>query len=127
MNGAGRTGERGSVTVVTAAIAGVMVALTLFTADLGAVLVARERARASADAAALAAVQELALPSSGTPEQHASDYAQRNGGSLVTCECPAGSREATVRVRVAIGHLFLVPAGRTIEATAHAVIDLPGA
>ena len=119
--------ERGSVTVVTAAIAGVMVTLTLFTADLGAVLVARERARAAADAAALAAAQELALPSSGTPAQQASDYAQRNGGTLMTCDCAAGSLEATVQVRVAIAHLFLVPGGRTMEATARAVVDLPGA
>jgi secretion/DNA translocation related TadE-like protein len=120
-----RTGERGSVTIVTAAIAGVMVALTLFIADLGSVLIARERARASADAAALAAAQELALPSSGTPETQAADYARRNGGNLMECVCAAGSREATVRVQVEIGHLFLVPGSRTLETTAHAVVDLP--
>jgi secretion/DNA translocation related TadE-like protein len=118
-------GERGSVTIVTAAVVGVMVALTLFTADLGSVLMARERARASADAAALAAAQELALPTSGTPEEQAAGYAQRNGGSLIDCACAVGSLEATVRVRVRIGHLFLVPGIRTIETTAHAVVDLP--
>ncbi len=117
--------ERGSVTIVTAAVAGVMVALTLFTADLGAVLVSRERARAAADAAALAAAQELALPTSGTPQGQAADYAQRNGGTMISCACAAGSLEATVRVRVDIGHLFLVPGTRTIETTAHAVVDLP--
>jgi secretion/DNA translocation related TadE-like protein len=119
--------ERGSVTVVTAAIAGVMVASTLFTADLGTVLIARERARASADAAALAAAQELALPTSGTPQEQATDYAVRNGGSLVDCECVAGTQEATVRVRVSIDHLFLFPGSRVVEATARAVVDLPGA
>ena len=41
------------------------------------------------------------------------------------CVCAAGSREATVRVQVEIGHLFLVPGSRTLETTAHAVIDLP--
>ena len=122
-----RRGERGSVTVVTAAIAGVMVALTLFTADLGAVLVARERARAAADAAALAAAQELALPSANTPVEQASEYARRNDGELITCECPAGSLEATVRVRVAIGHMFLIPAGRSVEVTARAIVELPTA
>lgn len=120
-----KAGERGSVTIVTAAVVGVMVALTLFTADLGSVLIARERARASADAAALAAAQELALPTSGTPQEQAADYAQRNGGILLDCSCASGAREATVRVRVQIGHLFLVPGTRTIETTAHAVVDLP--
>lgn len=119
-------GERGSVTVVTAGIAGVMVALTLFTADLGSVLIARERARASADAAALAAAQELALPTTGTPQDQAADYASRNGAELVSCTCPSGAHEAIVSVRVMIPHLFLVPGARTTEASARAVVDLPG-
>jgi secretion/DNA translocation related TadE-like protein len=118
-------GERGSVTVVAAGIAGVMVALTLFTADLGSVLIARERARASADAAALAAAQELALPTTGTPQDQAADYANRNGAELVSCTCPAGALEAVVSVRVSIPHLFLVPGARTAEASARAVVDLP--
>lgn len=121
-----RVSERGSVTIVTAAIAGVMVVLTLFTADLGAVLVTRERARASADAAALAAAQELAMPTSGTPQQQAADYAARNGGRLTSCVCEVNTGEATVSVTVSIPHLFLVPGPRTVGATARAVVDFPG-
>jgi len=120
-----RRPERGSVTVVTAAIAGVMVVLTMGAADLGKVLIVRERARAAADAAALAAAQELALPSETTPRDQAAFYADRNGGELTECTCEAGTLEARVQVRVAIGHLFLMSDLRSITADARAVVDVP--
>ena len=120
--------QRGSVTVVTAAIAGVMMVLTLGAADLGKVLVTRERARAAADAAALAAAQELALGSGGTtPTLQAADFAGRNGATLTSCVCSRGTLEATVTVDVVVGHLFLIPGDRKIRADARAVVDLPQA
>jgi secretion/DNA translocation related TadE-like protein len=118
--------ERGSVTIVISGVVAVVVFLTLGAADLGTTLIARERAHAAADAAALAAAQELALPSVSTPQQEAGDYAQRNGASLASCACAMGSREAVVGVRLAVGHLFLFPGQHWIEATSRAVVDIPG-
>jgi secretion/DNA translocation related TadE-like protein len=119
--------ERGSVTVVTAAIVGIMVVLTLGAADLGVALIARERAREAADAAALAAAQELALPGAGTPRDQAAEYAGRNGATLVGCGCEPGTLEAVVQVEVHVGHLFLMPGEHLIRASARAVVDVPGA
>ena len=118
-------GERGSVTIVTAGIVAIMVVLTLGAADLGAVLVARERARAAADSAALAAAQELAMPSTSSPQDLAADYAERNGGSLVSCSCEPGTQEAGVGVSIPVGHLFLFPGDHTVMAQARAVVEIP--
>ena len=119
-----RRSERGSVTVVTAAIVGIVVVLTLGAADLGAALVAREHAHEAADAAALAAAQELALPSSSSPQDQAAAFAQHNHATLVACTCAPGSFEAVVVVEVDIGHLFLVPGDHSVRSTARAVVDL---
>jgi secretion/DNA translocation related TadE-like protein len=116
--------ERGSVTVVTAAIVGIVVVLTLGAADLGAVLVAREHAHQAADAAALAAAQELALPSAGSPQDQAAAFARHNGASLVACTCAPGSLEALVEVEVDVGHLFLLPGAHLVRSSARAVVDL---
>ena len=123
-----RFGEQcGSVTIVTGGIVAIMVFLTLGAADLGAALLARERARAAADAAALAAAQELALPSTAEPAERALEYAGRNGAALIACTCPRGARDATVRVSIPIGHLFLFPGDYEVVAEARAVVDVPGA
>jgi secretion/DNA translocation related TadE-like protein len=110
--------------VVTAAVVGIMVVLTLGVADLGAALVAREHAHEAADAAALAAAQELALPSSGSPQDQAAAFAQHNGATLVACTCVPGSLEAVVEVEVDVGHLFLLPGSHAVRSRARAVVDL---
>ncbi len=122
----GFASERGSVSVVTAGIIAIMVILTLGAADLGSALIARERARAAADAAALAAAQELAIPSAGTPADHAAEYAERNGASLTDCTCEVGALEAIVRVSVPVGHMFLFPGEPSVTAQARAIVELPG-
>ena len=91
----------------------------------GAALIARERSHAAADAAALAAAQELAMPSGSLPQLEAADYADRNGASLVSCVCEMGGREALVRVSVTIDHLFLFPGTHAIESDSRAVVDIP--
>jgi secretion/DNA translocation related TadE-like protein len=116
--------DRGSVTIVTAAIVGIVIVLTLGAADLASALIARERAHQAADAAALAAAQELALPSSGSPQDQAAAFAQHNGATLVGCTCATGSLEAVVQVEVDVGHLFLLPGAHTVRSTARAVVDL---
>jgi hypothetical protein len=103
----------------------IMIFLTLGAADLGTALIARERAHAAADAAALAAAQELAMPSGSVPQIQAEDYADRNGASLLACACEPGSQEALVRVSVPIDHLFLFPGSHAVQSQARAVVDIP--
>ena len=117
--------ERGSVSVIIGGVVAIMIVLTLGAADLGTALIARERAHAAADAAALAAAQELAMPSGSLPQIQAVDYADRNGATLLTCACEPGSREALVRVSVAIRHLFLFPGTHAVESQSRAVVDIP--
>ena len=118
--------ERGSVSIVVAALAGVLLVLAMGEADLVRVFDAAAKAQTAADAAALAAAQALAIPDgSGTPEQLAGEYAARNGAVLETCGCEAGSFEATVSVRLPLGELFLLGGSRSVVAEARAVVDLP--
>ncbi len=118
--------ERGSITVVAAGVIAITVIATMGVADVGKALVARAHGQRAADAAALAAAQELALPTGRVPAEVAADLAARNGTALTACVCPAGSLEATVTVRADVGRLLLLPGDRTIEVMARAVVDLPG-
>jgi secretion/DNA translocation related TadE-like protein len=118
--------EDGSASVVVAAIVAGVLMLALCAADLAGVLVAASRAQTAADAAALAAAQDLAIPADRPPEELAADYADRNGGELRSCRCDPGTFEATVVVRVAVGHLFLFGDDRVVDATARAVVDIDG-
>lgn len=119
------TSERGSVSVVVAAAVGMALVVTMGAADVGRALVARARAEAVADLAALAAAQELALATGAEPTQIAADYADMNGTRLVSCSCPPGALEATVRVAVdARGFLLPLP-DRVVVGVARAVVDLP--
>ena len=118
--------ERGSVSVLVAAMAAVLVVLSLGAADVARVLTAASRAQTAADAAALAAAQELAIPEgTSTPVEFATSYAARNGAELSGCACEAGSFAVEVDVWVAAGSLFLGPDDLRVEASARAVVDLP--
>jgi hypothetical protein len=98
--------------------------LAAFAADLSRASVARGGAQAAADAAALAAAQELVAPSDATPGEAAAEYAAHNGARLVQCDCPVGGREATVTVEVEAELAFLDQT-RTVRATARAVVAAP--
>lgn len=117
--------ERGSVSVVVAAAVGMALVVTMGAADVGRALIARSRAEAVADLAALAAAQELALPSGIEPASFATDYAGRNGARLVSCTCAAGTPEAVVEVAVPIRGFLLPLADREVIGIARAVVDLP--
>lgn len=119
------SGERGSVSVVLAASLVIVLVLAMGTADLGRALVARSQARTAADAAALAAAQELAIPSGTDPAQLAATFAEANGAVLVACSCAVGTTEATVEVQVQVGDLWLIPSTATVTQRARAVVDLP--
>jgi secretion/DNA translocation related TadE-like protein len=120
-------GERGSVTVVTAAVVLVALVLSLGASDVGRALIARSRARTAADAAALAVAQELALPSGRDPSEVAVDYAMRNGAVVTACTCAVDTFDATVTVAITIGGFLLIAGARTVAASARAVVDLPRA
>lgn len=117
--------ERGSISIVVAAAVGMALVVTMGAADVGRALIARSRAEAVADLAALAAAQELALPSGIDPSAVAAEYADRNGGRLVSCSCSTGTSEADVEVAVPVRG-FLLPLGdRDVVGVARAVVDLP--
>jgi secretion/DNA translocation related TadE-like protein len=117
--------ERGSVTVLAAAVLLVAGSLALSGTDLLRALDGRARAQSAADAAALAAARELAIPTGVTPSAAAADYAERNGAVLVSCTCPTGSFEAVVTVQVTVDLVF-VGVDRTLRASARAVVASGG-
>lgn len=117
--------QRGSVSIVVAGVATFALVASLGVADVGKALVARARARAAADAAALAAAQELALPGGSQPAEVANDYAVRNGATIWSCVCAAGSLDAVVEVVMPIGPMFLASDSLDVHARARAVVDMP--
>jgi Flp pilus assembly protein TadG len=119
-------GDRGSVSIVVAAIVLLALVLSVGVADVARVLVARSHARTAADAAALAAAQELALPSGTESADVAAAYAELNGAILSTCICAAGTTDATVTVSIVVDGFLLVTGARTVTARARAVVDVPG-
>lgn len=120
-----RAGERGSITVVAVGVMALIVVLTMGAADVGVALIARAHAQQAADAAALAAAQELALPSGRAPAALAADFAARNGAQLVACTCVAGTAEAITTVTVGVSHWLLFTGTHTVRARARAVVDPP--
>lgn len=118
-------GERGSASVVTAAILVAILTLALGAADLARVLLAAARAQTAADAAALAAAQSLAFPGGLEPTVVAADLAHRNGGRLRSCVCEPPLLEANVMVEVPVGPLLLSSDDRVAIAEARAVVDPP--
>lgn len=117
--------ETGSVSLVVAAVVGMALVVVMGAADVGRALIARSRAEAVADLSALAAAQQLALPSGAEPETLAGEYAIQNGARLVSCSCAEGSTEAVVRVAVRAGPFLLPLPDREVLASARAVVDLP--
>ncbi len=121
-----RIRERGSISIVVAAAVGMALVVTMGAADVGRALIARSRAEAVADLAALAAAQELALPSGiDDPSTVAAEYADRNGGRLVSCSCATGTSEAVVEVVVPARGFLLPLEDRDVVGVARAVVDLP--
>jgi secretion/DNA translocation related TadE-like protein len=114
--------ECGSATILVAAVMLLAGILALITVDLLRVLQARSRVQVAADSAALAAAQELAIPSGRTPEEFAADYARRNGGVLISCKCEPDTSEAVVEVQMPVTLVFF-GRGLTVTALARAVVD----
>jgi secretion/DNA translocation related TadE-like protein len=117
--------ERGSVSILVAAAVAMTLVMVTGVADVARALIARSRAEAVADLAALAATQELALPSGLEPGAVAGEYATRNGAELISCSCSEGSLEAVVTVAVPVDGFLLPIAGRDVIARSRAIVDVP--
>jgi secretion/DNA translocation related TadE-like protein len=76
--------ERGSATVLAAAMLVVLVAVAMGGVTLGSAVIARHRAQAAADLAALAAAGRLALGGDAACAS-AAPIAQRMGGTIASC------------------------------------------
>jgi secretion/DNA translocation related TadE-like protein len=113
--------ERGSVSLVAAALLLVMGVLALLSVDVLQVLAAKDRAQTAADAAALAAAQELVIPSETPPGDFAREYAADNGATLVSCACEPGATEVLVTVERSVTLTYL-GGTRIVRASARAVI-----
>ena len=119
--------DRGSVSIVVAGVVLIALVLCLGMDDVGRALIARSHARTAADAAALAVAQELIMPTGRDPSDVAVDYAERNGATVTSCACAAGTFDATVTVAIQVNGFMLVPGDRTVTSRARAVVDLPTA
>lgn len=116
--------ERASISLVVAtslAFAGVLAALG---ADLARATLAASSIQGVADAAALAAAQELVRPSGRPPAEVASEYAERGGARVVACRCDAGGPDAVVEVAAEVTLPFL-GGSRTVRRAARAVAVAP--
>ena len=98
-------GDRGSATVWVLALSGVLALIGAATVLVGAAVVARHRATAAADLAALAAAGRAVLgdPSACSVGER---VAQQNSAELIDCTVGEGAVvDVTVRVRVRLGRL----------------------
>ncbi len=117
-----RRGECGSVSVVAAITLGLVLVLVLISVDVLRTVQAAARGQTAADAAALAATQDIAVPSGRGPEAFAREYAFRNGAMLVSCRCDPQGAEAVVQVESRVDLLF-VGRDRSVRSSARAVIE----
>jgi secretion/DNA translocation related TadE-like protein len=116
--------QRGSASLLVMVALSFSTILAAFASDLSRASAARTRAQAAADAASLAAAQELVVPTESTPAELAADYAARNGARLVECDCPSGGQDVTVSVELAVSLPFLGQS-RTVRVSARAVVAAP--
>jgi D-alanyl-D-alanine carboxypeptidase/Putative Flp pilus-assembly TadE/G-like len=116
--------QRGGVSLVVATAMGFAGIMASFLADASRVAVGRARAQAAADAAALAAAQELIRSTGRSPADVAQSFAERHGAHLDSCACSDGSSEAVVTISVLVD-LPLLGQSRTVRARARAVVAAP--
>lgn len=106
-----RAGDRGAGTVLVLAVCAGLVALGAGLGVLGQAAVARHRAEAAADLAALAAADVLLGRAAGDACARAEGTAAANRATLASCEVGSGSTVAVVvRVRPAGAAALLGPA-----------------
>lgn len=94
------SGEAGVAGVLVLALAAVLALVGMLSTGLAAVAVARQRAAAVADLAALAAAARV-LDGSAVACDRAEDVARRNGGRLTGCRLDGDRVEVVAEVRPA--------------------------
>ncbi|HVE93025.1 MAG TPA: pilus assembly protein TadG-related protein [Actinomycetota bacterium] len=107
------------------ALLALTVLFSLALADAANVLVSASRARAAADAAALAAAVEQwpFLGAGRDPAGAAERTASANGARIESCDCPPGGARAVVTVTVQTRIRMLRIAPPSIRARADAAVD----
>jgi secretion/DNA translocation related TadE-like protein len=115
-------GQRGTATLLVAAALGVAAMLAALSADLALAIRARAHAQTAADAAALAAAQELIVPTSLSPRQVAEEYASKHGAQVTECECDPARDDVVVTVTMPI-HLPFFGSQRRVTGRARAVVE----
>ena len=101
--------DEGSGSVLTLAVAGVLVVLAVALGLCVQATVAHARAQLVADLSALAAAREVqraafGIPGAADPCTHAADVAAHDGGRLTTCEeLPGGRVRVTAVVDTSLG------------------------
>ena len=120
-----RRSDRGSVSVVMLAVLVFGLVLTVAAGRLGVALVGRARADTAADAAALAAADQLAMGRGASAAAAAArDTAASNGATLASCRC-AGST-AEVVVELDLGVLGAARGHAKAAVDLRCALDLPG-
>lgn len=117
--------DRGSASVLVAGCLAVVLLLTAGLRDVAVVVRAAIIAQTAADAAALAAVQEMSLPPVESPIDVAERFAARNGAILIGCACEPSTYTADITVAVPVSDLWFAPDTSEVVARARAVVDLP--
>ena len=113
-------GERGSVAVLACAFVVVAAMLLVAVVRLGGASTAKGRAEAAADAAALAAADQLALGNAPAACEKASLVAELNDARLVHCDTDAVAAEVVVQL-----HATGAPSiGAPVQAHARAEVDV---
>jgi secretion/DNA translocation related TadE-like protein len=117
--------ERGFASPIMLSLLALAGLLCLATADAANVLVARGRAQAAADAAALsaAAAQWPFLSQDEDPTDAAQRSAAANGARLESCDCPLRGARAIVVVSIGTQIRMLGVAPPRVEARAESAID----
>ena len=113
-----------SILFVTCSVVLSLICGTVIVA-LGGAAETRARAQTAADAAALAAVFESGPYGSADPEERAREYARRNDGRLIDCDCVQGETEMEVEV-VLDGFRARARAVIELDKLAPASISAPG-
>lgn len=99
--------ERGNAAIVS--LVGMVLVMMMLSGlgDLASFFIARTRAQTAADAAALAAAAELIPGIGADPVSQASQFASKNGGRLVGCECRLGESDVVVTVAVPVRFVLM--------------------
>ncbi len=117
--------DRGSATLALLAVVAVVVVLAAGLGGVAELFVARARATAAADAAALATAPVTFRPfgARGGPVSEAQRFARANGARLVSCRCPVDRSWDRRVVRVVVVRTLWLPVVGRVDVRAAAAAE----